>query len=174
MGRLPLVFLAYTPWQLEVNYIRRSVLHHPFPFSSHPLSSPIPVSTSLTPTIPVYLTLGHVIFSDLRTEWSSEMGVERSSNSKSGAGGSSNLGVGWNLEQWKCEMGCPLTHGPCPNQRQGHHDYPCLSQRPGPLTYHRLNKRQDLPPHPRKSTSGVTLPWMMSMTGSQRRLATKL
>ena len=47
--------------------------------------------------------------SDLRGKWSSDMGVERSSNSKSGAGWSSDLGVGWNLEQWKCEMGCPLT-----------------------------------------------------------------
>ena len=47
--------------------------------------------------------------SNLRAEWSSEMGVERSSNSKSGAGRSSDLGVGWKLEQWKWEMGCPLT-----------------------------------------------------------------
>ena len=47
--------------------------------------------------------------SDLRAEWSSEMGVERSSDSKSGVGQSSDLGVGWNLEQQKCEMGCPLT-----------------------------------------------------------------
>ena len=46
--------------------------------------------------------------SDLRGKWSSDMGVERSSNSKSGAGWSSDLGVGWNLEQRKCEMGCPL------------------------------------------------------------------
>ena len=42
-------------------------------------------------------------------EWSSEMGAERSSDSKSGVGWSSDLGVGWNLEQWKGEMGCPLT-----------------------------------------------------------------
>ena len=42
--------------------------------------------------------------SDLRVEWSSEMGVERSSNLK----------VGWNLEQRKCEMGHPLT-APMPN-----------------------------------------------------------
>ena len=61
-GWPPSVFLAYTPWWPEVDYIGRIVLHHPFPFSSHPLSSPVPVSTSLTPTIPVYLTLGHVIF----------------------------------------------------------------------------------------------------------------
>ena len=50
--------------------------------------------------------------SDLRVEQSLEMGVERSSNSKSGAGWSSDLGVGWNLEQQKCEMGCPLTAPP--------------------------------------------------------------
>ena len=37
------------------------------------------------------------------------MGVEWSSDSKSRVGWSSNLGVGWNLEQQKCEMGCPLT-----------------------------------------------------------------
>ena len=37
--------------------------------------------------------------SDLRAEQSSEMGAERSSD----------IGVGWNLEQQKCEMGCPLT-----------------------------------------------------------------
>ena len=47
--------------------------------------------------------------SDLRAEQSSEMGAEQSSDSKSRAGRSSNLGVGWNLEQQKCEMGCPLT-----------------------------------------------------------------
>ena len=47
--------------------------------------------------------------SDLRGEQSLEMGAEWSSNSKSGARWSSNLRVGWNLEQWKCEMGCPLT-----------------------------------------------------------------
>ena len=37
------------------------------------------------------------------------MGAERSSDLKSGAGWSSDLGVGWNLEQRKCEIGCPLT-----------------------------------------------------------------
>ena len=47
--------------------------------------------------------------SDLRVEWSSEVGVEQSSDSKSRAGRSSDLGVGWNLEQQKCEIGCPLT-----------------------------------------------------------------
>ena len=46
---------------------------------------------------------------EVKVEQSSEMGVERSSNSKSGVEQSSNLGVGWNLEQQKCEMGCPLT-----------------------------------------------------------------
>ena len=38
--------------------------------------------------------------SDLRVEWSLEMGAEQSCD----------LEVGWNLEQWKCEMGCPLTY----------------------------------------------------------------
>ena len=47
--------------------------------------------------------------SDLRAERSLEMGVEWSFDSKSRAGWSSDLGVGWNLEQQKCEMGCPLT-----------------------------------------------------------------
>ena len=63
------------------------------------------------------------------------------------------------------------THGPCPNQRQGHHNCPYLSQRQGPLTYHRLEKRQDLPLHLRKSTLGITLPWRWTMNtiGSQRR-----
>ena len=37
------------------------------------------------------------------------MGVEQSSDSKSRAGQSSDLGVGWKLEQWKWEMGRPLT-----------------------------------------------------------------
>ena len=37
--------------------------------------------------------------SNLRVEQSLEMGVEWSSD----------LGVGWGLEQWKCEMGHPLT-----------------------------------------------------------------
>ena len=37
--------------------------------------------------------------SDLRAERSLEMGAEWNSN----------LEVGWNLEQWKCEMGHPLT-----------------------------------------------------------------
>ena len=45
----------------------------------------------------------------MKVERSLEMGVELSSNLKSGVGWSSNLGVGWNLEQQKCEMGCPLT-----------------------------------------------------------------
>ena len=30
MGRLPLTLSAYTPWQLEVNYIGKVVLHHQF------------------------------------------------------------------------------------------------------------------------------------------------
>ena len=47
--------------------------------------------------------------SDLRAEQSSEMGMERTSDLKSGVERSSNLGVGWKLEQWKWEMGCPLT-----------------------------------------------------------------
>ena len=47
--------------------------------------------------------------SNLGVEQSSEMGAEQSSNSKSGAEWSSDLEVGWNLEQWKCEMGHPLT-----------------------------------------------------------------
>ena len=46
---------------------------------------------------------------EVKVERSSEMGVEWSSDSKSGVGWSSSLGVGWNLEQQKCEMGCPLT-----------------------------------------------------------------
>ena len=62
MGWVGSTLLAYTPWQPEVNYIRKIVLHHQFLFSSHPHFSPVPVSTSLTPTIPVYLTLGHVTF----------------------------------------------------------------------------------------------------------------
>ena len=47
--------------------------------------------------------------SNLRVEQSSEMGVEWSSNSKSGVEQSSDLGVGWKLEQQKWEMGHPLT-----------------------------------------------------------------
>ena len=50
--------------------------------------------------------------SDLRAEWSLEMGVERSSDLKSRVEWSSNLEVGWNLEQQKCEMGHPLTSPP--------------------------------------------------------------
>ena len=37
--------------------------------------------------------------SEMVAEWSLEMGVERSSD----------IELGWNLEQWKCEMGRPLT-----------------------------------------------------------------
>ena len=37
----------------------------------------------------------------VKVEWSLEMGAEQSSD----------LGVGWNLEQQKCEMGHPLTRG---------------------------------------------------------------
>ena len=47
--------------------------------------------------------------SDLRAEQSSEREAEQSSNSKSGVEQSSDLEVEWNLEQWKCEMGHPLT-----------------------------------------------------------------
>ena len=50
--------------------------------------------------------------SDLRAEWSLEMGVERSSDLKSRVEWSSNLEVGWNLEQQKCEMGHSLTSPP--------------------------------------------------------------
>ena len=61
-GQLPSIFLAYTPWQLEVNYIGRMVsIINPL-LGSHPVSSPVPVLTSLAPTTPDYLTLGHVIF----------------------------------------------------------------------------------------------------------------
>ena len=49
--------------------------------------------------------------SDLRVERSSEMGAEQSFNLKSRVEWSSNLEVGWNLEQQKCEMGHPLTEG---------------------------------------------------------------
>ena len=63
------------------------------------------------------------------------------------------------------------THGPCPNQRQGHHNCPHLSQRPDPLAYPCLEKRRELPLHLRKSTSGITSPWKwtMNMIGSWRR-----
>ena len=47
---------------------------------------------------------------EVEVERSLEMGAEQSSDSKSGVGQSSGLGVGWNLEQRKCEMGCPLTN----------------------------------------------------------------
>ena len=59
--------------------------------------------------------------SDLRVEQSLEMEAERSSDLKSRAGWSSDLGVGWNLEQQKCEMGCPLT----PSSRSGIHLCKC-------------------------------------------------
>ena len=63
-------------------------------------------------------------------------------------------------------------HGPCHNQRQGHRDCPCLSQRPGPLACPHLEKRRELPLHPRKSTSGVALPWKWTMsTSGWRKLA---
>ena len=58
-GWSPLDISAYTPWWLEVNFIGMFIFHHRLLFSLHPLSLPVPVSTSL---IPVYLTLGHVIF----------------------------------------------------------------------------------------------------------------
>ena len=51
------------------------------------------------------------------------MGVEQSSDSKGGVEWSSNLEVGWNLEQQKCEMGHPLTLGrlkrPLPSELLG-------------------------------------------------------
>ena len=47
--------------------------------------------------------------SNMRVEQSLGRKVEQSSDSKSGAEWSSNLEVEWNLEQWKCEMGHPLT-----------------------------------------------------------------
>ena len=53
--------------------------------------------------------------SNLRVEWSLEMGAEWSSDSKSRAEQSSDLEVELNLEQQKCEMGCPLT--PASQQR---------------------------------------------------------
>ena len=53
--------------------------------------------------------------SDLRAEQISEVSVEWSSD----------LEVGWNLEQWKCEMGHPLTTA-C---RPGHSNY-AANQKP--------------------------------------------
>ena len=51
---------SYTPWQLEVTYLRGSITWHQFSIAAHPLLLFVPVSTSLTLTIPVYLTLGQV------------------------------------------------------------------------------------------------------------------
>ena len=57
MRRLHSTFWPYVPWRLKVKYIGRIILHQQSPFNSYPFFSPIPVSTSLTLTIPVYLTL---------------------------------------------------------------------------------------------------------------------
>ena len=44
---------------------------------------------------------------EVKVELSSNLRVEQSL--ERGAEQSSDLEVEWNLEQWKCEMGCPLT-----------------------------------------------------------------
>ena len=53
---------SYMPWQLEAAHSRRLITWHQFPFVSYPFLPSIPVSTSLTLVIPIYLTLGHVTF----------------------------------------------------------------------------------------------------------------
>ena len=53
---------SHIPWQLEVAHPKRSITHHQFPFVPYPFLPPVPVSTFLTLTIPVYLTLGHMTF----------------------------------------------------------------------------------------------------------------
>ena len=51
---------------------------------------------------------------EVKVEWGSDLRVEQSL--QMGAGWSSDLGVGWNLEQQKCEIGCPLTGIPWMSQ----------------------------------------------------------
>ena len=48
-----------------------------------------------------------VVTLEVKVEQSLEMGAERSW--EMGAERSSDLEVEWNLEQWKCDMGHPLT-----------------------------------------------------------------
>ena len=50
-----------------------------------------------------------VVTPEVKAEQSSEMGAEQSSDLKSRVEQSSDLEVGWNVEQQKCEMGRPLT-----------------------------------------------------------------
>ena len=97
-----------SPYYTTPDYTQGHYSVHTDPALCRPLTDPGCTHTSyftsmVAPEVKVEWS------SDLRAEWSLEMGAEWSSNLKSGVEQSSDLEVEWNLEQWKCEMGCPLT-----------------------------------------------------------------
>ena len=57
MRQTCLTFQPQVSWRLEVKYIGRIILHQQSPFNPYLFYSPVPVSTPLTLTIPIYLTL---------------------------------------------------------------------------------------------------------------------
>ena len=61
MRWLHLTFLPQLSWLPEDKYIGRIIPHQQSLFNSYIFYSPVPVSTPLTLTIPIYSTLGHVI-----------------------------------------------------------------------------------------------------------------
>ena len=91
--------LLVSPYYTTPNYTQGHYSVCTDPALCGPLTDPGCMYTSyftsmVTPEVKVEWS------SNLRVEWSLEMGVERSSN----------LEAEWNLEQQKCEMGDPPTH----------------------------------------------------------------
>ena len=85
--------LPVSPYYTTLDCAQTHYLVHNDPMLRGPLTDPGCTYAS-------YFTSAVTL--EVKAEWSLEMGVERSSDLK----------VGWNLEQWKCEMGCPLTSPP--------------------------------------------------------------
>ena len=92
--------LPVSPYHTTLNCTWTHNLGHADPMLCGPL-------TDSGCTYASYFTFA--VTPEVKAEWSLEMGAEWSSDSKSGAEQSSDLEVGWNLEQQKCEMEHPLT-----------------------------------------------------------------
>ena len=100
--------LPVSPYYTTPDYTQGHYLVHTHPALHGPLTNPGCMYTSyFTSTVTLEVKVEQSSY--LRAEQSSEMGAEQSPDSKSRAKWSSNLEVEWNLEQQKCEMGCPLT-----------------------------------------------------------------
>ena len=82
--------LPVSPYYTTLNCAQTHYLVHTDPMLHRPLTDSGSMYAS-------YFTF--MVIPEVKVEWSSNLRVEQSSD----------LEVGWNLEQWKCEMGHPLT-----------------------------------------------------------------